>query len=144
MLPETLIAQVYSIADKWKLHKVTIEVVAFQQVLVHMLRSSFARFRPIGIAEYRPRGEKKARIASMLEPYFSNRKIYVSKGLMGIPQFREEIEYFSNDPNSSMHDDFVDCMAILAEIATPSPQYKTPQRNRLVNMSVNERYGGIY
>ncbi len=147
MLPETLIAKMYELVEKWKLSRVTIEVVAFQQVLVHMIRSAFARFRPIGINEYRPRGEKKARIASMLEPYFANHKIYVAKPLIGIPKFREEIEYFSTNPNSSVSDDFIDCAAIIAEIGVPAPSTQTkPIRRRglLPNLGINQVYGGIY
>ena len=146
MLPERIIQEVFSLADKWKLYKLTIEVVAFQQVLVHMIRSAFNRFRPICISEYRPRGEKKARIASMLEPYFSNEKIYVAKNVIVIPQFREEIEYFSNDYSSHMHDDFVDAMAIIAEIGQPAPKENKlrSNRGRLIHMSINTRYGGIY
>lgn len=146
MLPEKLIAEIFRMVEKWKLPRVTIEVVAFQQVLVHMVRSAFTRFRPIGVNEFRPKGEKKARIASMLEPYFANNKVFVAKNVHGVPQFREEIEYFTNDPNSNMHDDFVDCLAIIAEVGQPAPkpQYRQHNRGRLINMAINSKWGGIY
>lgn len=142
-LPEEMIAHLFRLAAKWNCMRVTVEVVAFQKVIAHMIRSSFARYKPIGVIEYTPKGEKKGRILTYLQPLFDNKMIYAAHTIALIPQFREEIEYFSTSVNSNIHDDFVDAMAILVETAIPTfKNYK--EKSNVLPFGVNRKYGGIY
>jgi predicted phage terminase large subunit-like protein len=142
-LPEKMISAMFELAAKWKVTRVTVEVVAFQKVIAHMIRSAFGRYRPIGINEYIPKGEKKARILTYLEPVFNNKMVYANTKILGIPQFREEVEYFSTNVNSTVHDDFVDAMAILVEVASPTIK-KYRSSDRTIPFAINSKYGGIY
>jgi len=145
MMPEQIIATIFELCDKWNLNAVTIEVVAFQLVLAHMLRSSFNRFRPIVVNEYKPKGEKKARIQMMLEPYFTNRKIWLTKPLLSLAVFKEEIEYFSMDVNNRVHDDFLDAIAIMIEVSVPlAGNSKVHLERYRKRHPINRKYGGVY
>lgn len=143
-LPEEMVSKMFALAEKWKVTRVTIEVVSFQKVIAHMVRSAFARFRPIGINEYIPRGEKKGRIVTYLEPLFDNHMIYADRMISTISQFREEIEYFTTATNSAVHDDFIDTMAILVEVAIPSAKRLGDVSNRVSSFPINRKYGGMY
>lgn len=140
-LPNVTIDMTYALADKWKLTHIHVEVVSFQQALVYMFRQTFNDRRPLAITEYRPKGDKKARIETNLHPLFDAGKVYFAKWMSTHNELLEEMAYF---PSETVHDDILDAMSMVYEVATPthmrkgSVNYNTYDRN----FTVNSRYGG--
>lgn len=137
--PSELIRQLYRLANKWKMNMVTVEVVAYQQALVHIIKQSFKEYRPITIGEYRPKGEKKGRIETNLEPYFTNHRMYMPTWMNTHQELQEEIYYF---PAESVHDDLLDGLSMIVELATPAAD-KNKKRAKIHRPSINKKWGGL-
>lgn len=137
--PNALVEYIYMMVKKWKLKGCTVETVSFQQSLVYMLKTQFNRHYPIVINEYRPKGEKKGRITTFLEPIFSNHKIYVNREMSKMQEIRDEISYF---PQASVRDDIIDTWAMIAEICNPTAVRKKGTRDNVVQFT-NKKYGGL-
>jgi predicted phage terminase large subunit-like protein len=137
--PSRMIEEMYKLMNKWKLNMVTVEVVAYQQALIHIIKQKFNEYRPITVSEYRPKGEKKARIETNLEPLFSNHKVYMPVWMSTHQELQEEIYYF---PAESVHDDILDAASMLVELATPARDTnKSKYRKRV--QKVNRKWGGF-
>lgn len=135
--PELTLKHMYELADKWHLQSVTVENVGGFQHFVEYIRAAFSRFRPIGIVEYKPSGEKKQRIANALEPLFSNGLVYMSRyPFANTQQVKDQLNYF---PRDTMNDDFPDAMAMIAEVSRPFKQ----KVKRQFASAINTLYGGI-
>lgn len=132
-----ILKYLFELADKWKLRAVTIESVGGFKHLVEFIRASFDKYRPIGIIEFQPKGDKVTRISNALEPLVANSMIYMNIDVLRYSQeARDQINFF---PRETMHDDFPDALAILAEIARP---IKARTVNQYKN-HINTRYGGV-
>lgn len=138
-LPDVLVEKLYLLVKKWKCNVAHIETVAFQQSLIYIIRNAFARYKPIVLNEYRPKGEKKSRITTFLEPLFSNKSIYIEKKLGGITELMEELTYF---PQASVKDDIIDTFAMIAEVTTPTAKQRS-RSNVLPFKPTNSKYGGF-
>lgn len=138
-LPFKIVEEMYRLANKWHMYACHVEVVAFQQVLAYLIKQSFNKFRPIVVKEYRPKGEKKGRIKTMLEPYFKNCKVWMMKYMATNAKLTEEIEYF---PQEGVSDDFLDVMAMIVEVCQPTAE-KPKVRRPLPRYGANMKYGGI-
>jgi len=139
MLPDELIRSTYELADKWHLNAAWIEVVSFQQSLLYMFRSKFMEYRPLALREYRPKGDKKARIETHLQPIVFNHQLYLVSWMKSHTQLQEEFSYF---PSPVTHDDHLDAMAMLVENAKPTPSRKGRRKAVYDHFTTNSRYGG--
>lgn len=137
--PYPLVEKLFELADKWECRAANVEVVAFQQSLIYMIKQKFNDYHPITLLEYRPKGDKKARIETHLEPLFQQRKIYLPHWASNHPELQQEIYYF---PAQNVHDDILDAMAMLYEIATPTPDRKRRKSNATSQVRCNSKYGG--
>ena len=124
---------------KWKFKKMRCEVVAAQRLIVSQFKD-YMRSQNIvfTIDEYNPpRNMSKAeRIASILEPRYSNNQIYHYKG--GNCQTLEE-ELMMNNPE---HDDIKDALASCIEICKSPVSNRTWGRRTNV-VAFNSKYGGV-
>lgn len=141
LLPDQCVKLTYELLDKWHLNSVFIDNEKLGRALIHTFRQNFKKYRPIVLREYRAEGEKKARISTLLEPLFSNRKIYLMNWMAGLTTLQEEIAFF---PRQGAHDDILDAMAMMFHIAIPTKQHKPFRRSRrTTHYNINRRYGGI-
>lgn len=138
-LPDELIKNTYELADKYRLNVCWVEVVSFQQSLIYMFRSKFIEYRPLALREYRPKGDKKARIETHLQPIVFNHQLYLMTWMKSDTQLQEEFSYF---PSPVTHDDHLDAMAMIVENAKPTPSRTGRKRSIYDHFSVNSRYGG--
>jgi hypothetical protein len=123
---------------KWKFRKLRAEVVAAQRLIVSQFRDYMKQQNIVfSIDEYNPpRGmSKEERIASILEPRYSNNMIWHYKG--GNCQILEE-ELIMSNPE---HDDVKDCLAACVEIAKP-PIKSAGIWTRKTNVVYSNKFGG--
>lgn len=137
MLPDKLIENTYYLADKWHLDTAFIEVVSFQAALIYMFRNAFKDYRPLALREYHPKGDKKARIETHLQPIVFNSQLYLMTWMKGQADLMEEFAYF---PSDVTHDDHLDAMSMIVENAKPTPRKKS--RRVYDHFRTNSRYGG--
>ncbi|MGH2412231.1 MAG: hypothetical protein ACRDEA_00745, partial [Microcystaceae cyanobacterium] len=94
--------------------------------------------KPVAILEYRPKGDKKARIETNLHPLFANKKVWMANWMKSHQELQDEINYF---PSPTVHDDIIDAMSMVVELATPTPDRMRKKRTK-DHFQVSERYGG--
>lgn len=139
--PTEVCERIFAMCDKWQLNSVTVEMVAGFKLYEHVIREHMKRnSRVIGIRDYRPQNKlhKKARIEAWLQPLFDNGLVYATEHLATNMEFRNELSTFPR----CKHDDILDTLAAVAEIASPvrkkgSRGASTPRRQ------VNTRWGGV-
>lgn len=139
--PTEVCDRLFALCDKWHLNSVTVEMVAGFKLYEHVIREYMKRHsKLIGIRDYRPlnRLNKKARIEAMLQPLFDNKMVYALDVLATNMEFRNELTTFPR----CKHDDILDTLAAVAEIASPARKKgtraaSTPRRN------INTKWGGI-
>lgn len=136
--PTKLVENLFTLAEKWEIKMAHIEAVAYQKALIPMIKSKFNEYRPISISEYLPRGDKKSRIETHLEPLFTNRKVWFSGWMATHAELQEEVYYF---PAKNVHDDILDAMAMLCELANPTRDKNKKRRSRAIG-KYNQKYGG--
>lgn len=139
--PHVLVEELFKKAEKWSVKMAHIEAVAYQKALIPMIKSKFSEYRPISISEYLPKGDKKARIETHLEPLFNNRKVYMSAWMSSHAELQEEIYYF---PAKNVHDDVLDAMTMLCEIANPTRDLNKKKRLQKVLGKFNSKWGGSW
>lgn len=132
---EEILKEIYQLADKHSIRSVCIESVGGFKHFVEYFRQAFSRYRPIGIIEFVPRGNKEMRIANALEPLFTNGMVFMMTYMKGHKLLTDQISFWGR---ASMHDDIPDALATLAELAK-KPAKHAP--NRYAN-HYNPRYGG--
>lgn len=140
--PYELLHKMFDMMSKWHLKLATVEVVSYQQALVYMAKQLMGEHFPIAINEFRPKGEKKARIETNLEPLMNREKVYMPSWMANIKELQEEIYYF---PAENVHDDWIDAMSMLVEVCTPSRDDKRGRAlsRRLRTRAVNRKWGGV-
>jgi len=128
-----------SVFRKWRFKKMRCEVVAAQRLIVSQFKD-YMRSQNIvfTIDEYNPpRTMNKAeRIASILEPRYSNNQIWHYKG--GNCQILEE-ELIMNNPE---HDDVKDALAACVEICKAPLSSRTWGKKSNV-IAFNSKFGGV-
>ena len=137
--PSQVTDELFKLCDKWRLHRVTVEMVGGFKLYSHVINTEMRRIGKIlAIADYRPPHNlnKKARIEAWLEPLLTNGMLYISNGLAMNVELRNEFTLFPRG-----HDDVLDVIAALAEICKPTRKQgavgaSTPRRQ------INTRYGG--
>jgi predicted phage terminase large subunit-like protein len=139
--PTEVCERLFALCDKWQLNSVTVEMVGGFKLYEHVIREYMKRTsKLIGIRDYRPLNKlhKKARIEAWLQPLFDNQMVYAADILATNMEFRNELTTFPR----CKHDDVLDTLAAIAEIASPvrkkgTRNASTPRRQ------VNTRWGGI-
>lgn len=129
-------SQVYR---KWKFRKLRAEVVAAQRLIVEQFREYMRKQNILfTIEEYNPPRtmKKEERIASILEPRYTNQMIWHYKG--GNCQTLEE-ELLMNQPE---HDDLKDALAAVVEIAK-APIGRSGSWGKKEQNVYHARFGGI-
>lgn len=128
--------------NKWGFRKLRAEVTVAQQVIVNDIKQKFKENGVnIKIDEYRPsrhQGTKEERIAAVLEPRYQQQAIWHYRGGY-IPVLEEEM-LLARPP----HDDIVDCLASVVEIAQ-KPRTREIKKSNVVDFSntYNRRFGGF-
>lgn len=135
--PSETVKHIFELADKWQLNSVTLETVGGFAMLSYIVRDAFKTHRPLAIREFRPKGEKKARIENFLEPHWVNSSVYLSWHLNNVTQLKAELDSFPLG-----HDDILDTFAIVAELCTPAVKSST-RRAQVPRKQYNNRYGGV-
>lgn len=138
-LPNETVDKLYELMDKWKLNSATIDNEKLGQALMHTIRQSFSKYRPIALREYKAEGDKKARITTHLEPAFANSKIYLMNWMASLTTLQEEITFF---PRQGAHDDCLDAIAMLVHIAVPTRKRTASGRVRRTRYTINRKFGG--
>lgn len=138
MLPDAIIENLYLLANKWQCNVCHVEAIAYQKALISLIQGSFKKHRPIVVKDYIPRGEKKGRIATFLEPLFFNKKIFVATHLLSCSEMVEEMTYF---PQETVKDDIIDTFAMIVEVTSPTAS-RRGKRNVIPFRAVNLKYGG--
>lgn len=128
-----------SVFRKWRFKKMRCEVVAAQRLIVSQFRD-YMRSQNIvfTIDEYNPPKtmNKAERIASILEPRYTNNQIWHYKG--GNCQVLEE-ELIMNNPE---HDDVKDALAACVEICkSPVSSRSWGKKSNII--AFNSKFGGV-
>jgi predicted phage terminase large subunit-like protein len=139
--PTEVCEHLFAMCDKWQLNQVTVEMVGGFKLYEHVIREYMKRnSRLVGIKDYRPLNKlhKKARIEAWLQPLFDNGMVYAQDTLTTNMEFRNELTTFPR----CKHDDILDTLAAIAEIASPVRKKgtrgaATPRR------AINTRWGGV-
>lgn len=126
--------------NKWQFRKLRAEVTIAQQIIVNDLKRLFKENGiNLKVDEYRPsrhEGRKEERIAAVLEPRYEQLSIWHYRGGY-IPVLEDEI-LLARPP----HDDIVDCLASIVEIAQKPRTRGTKERNKIPFIA-NPRFGGM-
>jgi predicted phage terminase large subunit-like protein len=138
MTPDRIVDSLFTMVEKWSCNVCHVETIAYQQALLTVIKMAFKRYKPIVLQDYRPKGEKKGRIATYLEPLFNNKMIYVASHLFSCTEMIEEMTYF---PQATVKDDIIDTFAMIAEVTQPTAS-KRGNRRVVPFRAVNLKYGG--
>ena len=130
--PNEIIDEVFDTArywkNKWQSYKMGIEVVQYQKMLALAIRDEMRkRDFHFTMEEVTPRGEKEARIRSILQPLYSNSSIIHIRG-KNINELEVELLKFPN----WKHDDIIDALSSACSImqsSNLSSTYRTTVRN---------------
>lgn len=129
------VERIFKYADKWKLRRINVESVGGFKHFAEYIRSQFAKYRPIAVAEYKPTGKKEVRISNALEPLFMNGMVYIASHVLVSDEIRDQFLFF---PRPTIHDDFPDAVAALCELSKP-PKKRAANP---IKKYVNTQYGG--
>lgn len=133
--------RVHALYRKWKFKKLRAETVAAQRVIVEQFKEYMRKENTFfTIDEYNPprNMKKEERIASILEPRYSNGAIYHYKG--GNCQTLEE-ELIMSNPE---HDDLKDALASCVEICKPPTNTRRWKKDDNVYQMYHPRFGGSF
>lgn len=131
---------VYKLADKWKLHHVTVETNGVGAALPGNLREQFSKRRALYIRELVSRGKKEDRIEGAIQPRLEAGQIYLADYLAPNETIRNEFIFFRQ---SGTHDDFIDTLAMLILNCTKTPKLGVAEGGAVKRHGyVNNRYGG--
>lgn len=128
---------------KWNFKKLRAEVTAAQEVIVKELKEQYLKPNGISLSidEYRPsrkEGSKEERMASTLEPRYSNLSVWHFRG--GNCELLEEELTLQNPP----HDDIKDALSSVIGICVPPVTRYAQGNQRHENvLTFNSRFGGI-
>lgn len=140
--PDQVCERIFKMCDTWGINSVTVEMVAGFRLYETVIRNYMKRHsRLIGIRDYRPttKMNKRARIEGMLLPLLENKMVLANSTIANNEEFRNELTLFPK----SKHDDILDTLAAIAEIASPTRKTNakgayTPRR------VINTKWGGTY
>lgn len=133
---------ILALHTKWDFRRLGCEITSGQKMIVQELKDSY--IRPYGlllsvveIKHTRHQGSKEERIAAALEPRYDNLAVWHYKG--GNCEILEEELMMEHPP----HDDCMDALASVLEIAVPPSGRSARDRSRSNTIVTHERFGGI-
>ena len=133
---------ILALHTKWDFRRLGCEITSGQKMIVQELKDSY--IRPYGlllsvveIKHTRHQGSKEERIAAALEPRYDNLAVWHYKG--GNCEILEEELMMEHPP----HDDCMDALASVLEIAVPPSGRSARDRGRSNTIVTHERFGGI-
>ncbi len=133
---------ILALHTKWDFRRLGCEITSGQKMIVQELKDQY--IRPYGlmlsvveIKHTRHQGSKEERIAAALEPKYDNLAVWHYKG--GNCEILEEELMMEHPP----HDDCMDALAAVLEIAVPPSSRTSRDRSRHQNIVTHERFGGI-
>lgn len=133
---------ILALHTKWDFKRLGCEITSGQKMIVQELKDSY--IRPYGlmlsvveIKHTRHQGSKEERIAAVLEPRYDNLAVWHYKG--GNCEILEEELMMEHPP----HDDCMDALASVLEIAVPPSGRAARDRGRSNTIVTHERFGGI-
>jgi len=143
--PSEHVEQVYKMARKWRMSRLYIEKVGYQESFAFTMKSYFHKpgYFPMSLLFTSPKGEKTERITSTLEPLLSAHMLYVMNWMAGT-EVCQQIDMLGI---SGIHDDVIDCITNIALVshATNQRLLQGPSRGRAYRpYEYNKTYGGIY
>lgn len=137
-VPSETIRHIFELAAKWHLNAVTVETVGGFGLLAPIIKDNFVKYNKIlAVREYKPKGEKKARILTHLEPQWENKTIHMSNVLALMTVLNDELDAFPLGK-----DDCVDTISIICELCTPTRK-EGSKRAFTPRKTTNSRYGGV-
>lgn len=138
MSPSETIDMMFSMYDKWKIHKIGIEDIGFQK----MLKNEFEyqrrtrRMYPI-VVPLKSEGRRKELRIESLQPRYEAGRIFHRQGL----KLTEDLEaQFLRFPSLRGHDDLIDCVAYLPQIAKPGKVIKEKLPENCFDAIMEKRY----
>jgi predicted phage terminase large subunit-like protein len=130
-----ILENIYRMADEWNIRQIHVEAIGGFKHFTQFIRDSFDKYRPIGVVEYRPKGEKIMRVLNALEPIINNDQMWFLPTLFGNKIAQDQMMFF---PRKTMHDDFPDCLAMCVELA------KRPIKQEYKKQfQTNSQWGGL-
>ncbi len=129
--------------NKWGFRKLRAEVTTAQQIIVNDLKTKFKENAiSLKIDEFRPsrhQGSKEERIAAVLEPRYQQLAMWHYRG--GYTSVLEDEILLARPP----HDDIVDCLASVVEIAQRPRTRGESKKSNVVDFpsTYNRRFGGF-
>ena len=139
--PSETLTQLFALVDKWKLYNLHVDVKGLGATFPYVIKQAVQRDKrkPLVVYDYKPQGVKEDRISDMLEPYWKNDKVYALTPLKQIQEFKSEVSLFP----LAAHDDALDVLAIVAEVANPTRQANKQLGKRQPPKRIrNKIYGG--
>lgn len=107
MMPDEIINNIFAMHKKHNVDKVWIETVAYQKMLLIEIQKKMQNTGYyMNLEEVRPQGEKEARIKTVLQPRYSNKKIIHMTNVNNTKLEKQLITF----PNGK-HDDVIDALA---------------------------------
>lgn len=135
---DEILSNLYSLLDKWRLKAVHVESVGGFTHFTEYVKANFWRYYPIALYQFKPtaaQGNKQVRITNALEPLIENGMFYITSKMRSDNEATDQIVFF---PRDTVHDDFPDTLAALAELSK-SPGTKAVSHLRAYR---NKVYGG--
>jgi predicted phage terminase large subunit-like protein len=131
--------ELFNTVERWGVRRVFVEAVAYQQQLLTYIRDVSRKRGALVLNPYVPRTNKQERITAQLEPLLHSGMLHVATWINKLEEFKAEINYYPK----SQHDDVLDCLAMLAELATRTQSPDTRSRGVCNKPTYNRMFGGI-
>ncbi len=139
-----IIDKTYELCNKWFVRVVWVEANGTQVGLINSFKDYFKTYYPITLRPWNPKGmgDKKAAISAAVEPYVTDERLYVRASIIKNTKIRNEFLYF---PATTVHDDFLDTLKMLAHVAVPTgaPGKTRRPHEQPSYQRVNNKYGGF-
>ena len=138
--PRKLIDQIFVEYEKYRPVSVGIETVAFQKTLRFWLEDRMNEesvFLPL--EELKTSNKTKPDRILALQPYFSNRKVYIKRHMADL---EDELVSFRYPENNMLHDDLVDALAYQLELVYKPDIVKTRKLTYMSPEWFEDRYSG--
>lgn len=133
---------IFSLSKKWHTPRVYIETNGVGAYLPFIVNQAIKERRhSLLVVEHRAKGEKKARIQAMLEPYWTGGRLFAHLPLSRLNDLKSEANEF---PSKGGSDDILDAIEDIALFATKTQHRASQraQRGRKNLKTYNTKYGG--
>lgn len=118
--PSEILDEIFSTVSRWRPIVVGIEAEAYQAAMVHFLekdmvhRNSFFIVQPL-----KTRGKRKELRIDMMQPRFKTNTVWFPRGAAFLPELEGELEAFTLQGTTGLHDDLIDALSYMEQLAQP-------------------------